>query len=88
MKDFSGNGPLAALIAVKLACCVGLLLAFGAISLGGVLSLVDQPAVKAVGVLLLVLAAVWLLRRARVEAAGSQPRNAGGGLHEHHQDIS
>lgn len=77
MKDDGRKGPLAALVALKLICCGGLLLATGAFSLGGFLSLMAHPAVKLGGVLLLVLAAGWLLWRVLSIRATLPSQNAG-----------
>ena len=88
MNKGIGKGSLAALIALKVVCCGALLLGIGAISLGGILSLFDQPAVKFGGLILLVLAAVWLLRRALANGASSPSRKAGGRPHEHRRDIA
>lgn len=77
MKDDGRTGPLAALLALKLVCCGGLLLATGAFSLGGFLSLVADPAVKLGGVLFLVLAVGWLLWRVLSSSAASPSQNTG-----------
>lgn len=82
MKDDGRTGPLAALVALKLVCCGGLLLATGAFSLGGFLSLMAHPAVKLGGVLLLVLAAGWLLWRVLASRAASPSQNTGARRHE------
>jgi membrane protein implicated in regulation of membrane protease activity len=88
MKDTGGKGSLAVLLALKLVCCGGLLLATGAFSLGGLLSIMDQPAVKTGGVLLLVLAAGWLLRQALSNRPNHRSQNEGRHAHEHRQDIA
>tara|TARA_R110002110_G_scaffold412875_1_gene639463 strand:- start:9059 stop:9325 length:267 start_codon:yes stop_codon:yes gene_type:complete len=88
MKDTGGKGSLAALIALKLVCCGVLLLATGAFSLGGLLSLIDQPAVKHGGVLLLVLTAGWLLWRALSNRSISPSQKASGRPHENRRDIA
>jgi hypothetical protein len=51
--------PIAGLIALKLACCGGLLLATGAISAGSLLALVNHPAAK-VAALVAVALGAWL----------------------------
>lgn len=88
MRDTGGKGSLAALITLKLVCCGGLLLATGAFSLGGILSLIDQPVAKIGGVLLLVLAAGWLVRRALSNRPNHRSLNEGGHAHEHRRDIA
>lgn len=88
MKNDGEKGSLAALIALKLVCCGGLLLATGAFSLGGLLSVIDQPAVKIGGVLLLVLAVGWFLRRALSNRPNHRSQNEGGHAHEHRRDIA
>jgi membrane protein implicated in regulation of membrane protease activity len=88
MRDTGGKGSLTALITLKLVCCGGLLLATGAFSLGGLLSLIDQPAVKIGGVLLLVLAVGWFLRRALSIRSTHRSQNEGGHAHEHRRDIA
>lgn len=87
MRNTGGKGSLAALLALKLVCCGGLLLATGAFSLGGLLSMIDQPAVKTGGALLLVLAAGWLLWRALSNRSSHRSQNEGGHAHEHRRDI-
>lgn len=82
MKNDCGKGPLASLVALKLVCCGGLLLATGASSLGGFLSLMAHPAVKLGGVLLLVLAAGWLLWRGLASRAASPSQDSGAHRHE------
>ncbi len=82
MKDDDRKGPLAALVALKLVCCGGLLPATGASSLGGFLSVMADPAVKLGGVLLLVLAAGWLLWRVLSSRATSPSQNTGARSHE------
>ncbi len=82
MKDDGRKGPLAALVALKLVCCGGLLLATGAFSLGGFLSLMTHPAVKLGGVLLLVLATGWLLWQVLSSRATSPSQNTGARRHE------
>ena len=67
--DGKGSGSLGALIALKLVCCGGLLLATGGISLGGLLAFVNHPAAK-VGGLGLLAVAVWVIAR-RYKAIGS-----------------
>jgi len=54
-----GKGSLAALIALKLVCCGGLLLAMGAFSLGSLLALLDHPLVQVAGIALVLTSAVW-----------------------------
>ena len=82
MKDDGRTGQLAALLALKLVCCGGLLLATGAFSLGGFLSLMADPAVKLGGVLFLVLAAGWLLWRVLSTRATTPSQNTGARRHE------
>ncbi|WP_129590209.1 hypothetical protein [Roseovarius nitratireducens] len=88
MKDTGGKGSLAVLLALKLVCCGGLLLATGVLSLGGLLSLIDQPVVKAGGVILLLLAAGWLSWRAVSNRHTHRSRKEGGHAHEHRRDIA
>ncbi|VVS96062.1 hypothetical protein HOE425_100028 [Hoeflea sp. EC-HK425] len=88
MKNDGDKGSLAGLIALKLVCCGGLLLATGAFSLGGLLAMIDQPAVKIGGVLLLVLAAGWFLLRALSNRSAHRSQNEGGHAHEHRRDIA
>lgn len=86
MNKGIGKGSLAALIALKVVCCGALLLAIGAVSLGGLLSLMDQPAVNLGGVLLLILTAGWLLRRGLANRSTSPSQKVSGRPHEHRQD--
>lgn len=71
--DGKGKGYLGALIALKLACCGGLLLATGAISLGGLLALFNHPAVKVGGLVLLAAAGWMIIRRLTVAGSASCP---------------
>ena len=68
------NTPILGLIALKLVCCGGLLLATGVISAGSFLTLVNHPAAK-IGGLIAVALALWMfLRRRRVRApSGGAP---------------
>ena len=70
------DASLVALIALKLACCGGLLLATGAVSLGGLMAAVDHPAARAGGLAILVLAALAARRlatRRRVRRCRPRP---------------
>lgn len=86
MKETGGKGSLAALIALKVVCCGALLLAIGAVSLGGILSLMDQPAVRFGGVALLVLTVGWLLRRVLASRSASPLQKSSGWAHQRRQD--
>ncbi|MBE1296728.1 MAG: hypothetical protein GJ678_10905 [Rhodobacteraceae bacterium] len=88
MNETGGKKTLAALIGLKLVCCGGLILAVGVFSLGGFLSLIDQPVAKIGGVLLLVLAAGWLVRRTLSNRPNRGSLNEGGHAHEHRRDIA
>jgi len=88
MAEPGGKGALAALIGLKIVCCGGLLLAFGVLSIGGLMSFFESPVVQVAGGTL-VGAAVWLLVRQR--AARRKADAARGGTccpaPREHQDV-
>lgn len=66
--------PIAALIALKLVCCGGLLLATGAISVGSLLALVGHPAAKIGALVAVALGAWWGFRGRLTRHAAGRPR--------------
>lgn len=71
MKD-NGHASLGALVALKVVCCGGLLLATGAISVGSLLALVNHPAAKAGALVVIALGAWWGFGKWRARPATGQ----------------
>lgn len=72
--------PILGLVALKLVCCGGLLLATGVVSAGSLLALADHPLARIGGLAAIVLA-VWMIAvRARSRTArGCKPAQESGG---------
>jgi len=59
------NASMGALIAAKIVCCGGLLVATGVVSLGSVASIAGSPVVQSGGIVALLGAAGWMFARHR-----------------------
>ncbi len=59
------NASLGALIAAKIVCCGGLLVATGVVSLGSVASIAGSSMVQGGGIVALLAAAGWMFARQR-----------------------
>lgn len=87
MKD-NGHTSLGALIALKVVCCGGLLLATGAISVGSLLAVVNHPAAKAGALVVIALGTWWGLRKWRARPATGRAATDMAGSDDHNRNAA